>query len=81
MEKKRTDLEIMNQMVSEGLDIKCTTTLTDAKTVKGGGILSFGVDSKTLQDIAMPIISQQKEKYYVICYVVNSEQFDKIKNR
>lgn len=76
---KKTDLEIMNQMVKDNLDIRCTTTLTGAKTVKQGGEISFGVDKKTLQDLAMPLAIGVEEKYYTICYVINVEQFEKIK--
>ncbi len=66
------DLEKLAVMVNSNMDIRSSTNLYEAQSVKGGGHITMGVDSKTLMDVAT------KDDYYVILYVVNKEQFDKL---
>ncbi len=76
----KSDLQIMHQMVSENKDIRLSTTLVETKTVKQGGVVIMGVDTKTLQDITLPELLG-KGKYFVGLYVVNIEQFNEIKKQ
>ena len=73
-----TDLEVMKRMVDENKDICATTTFTDAKKVKQGGKITFGVDDKTFHNVTRSFGLGTRE-YYVIAYVVNRKEFEEIK--
>lgn len=78
---KKSDLTAMQEMASANMDIRCTTHFVGGKTVKAGGEISFGIDRETFDKVVTPmVVTDEKPKYYLIAYIVNKEQFDKIKN-
>jgi len=76
--KRPGDLEVMSRMANENMDIRMSGTLVKATTVKLGGHITMGVDKDTLNTIYMSALGS--DTHYVVLYVINKEQFDKIKN-
>lgn len=76
--KKKSDLIVLQEMASQNLDIRSFTHLLGGKKAKGGGILEIGVDSATFQTLAVQMFSS-KTTHYVVTYIVNKEEFDKLK--
>jgi hypothetical protein len=75
-----TDFEIMQEMGGKNMDIRMTGTVIGAQQVKAGGHITFGVDSATFQ-IIINQMATGETTHYVAMYVVNKEQFDKIKQQ
>lgn len=70
----KSDFMVMQEMSSKNKDIRMSGTIVETRTVKQGGIISIGVDAKTLQDVSLT------EDYYVVLYVLNKKQFNEIKD-
>lgn len=71
------DLEKMNHMVKNNMKIKASTTLVEMKMVKAGGHVTMGVDSNTYHELSKSF-GLGKNDTYVIMYVIDKEQFDKL---
>lgn len=76
---KKSDLLVLQEMANANLDISSTTTLVEAKKVKQGGHLTFGVDGNSLQKIIGASLGG--EPYVCVCYIVNQKQFFDLKNK
>lgn len=68
----------MDEMATNNMDIRCTTAFLGSQTCKGGAKLSMGIDLATHSDICNGVFGEPS--HYVITYVVNREQFLKLKN-
>lgn len=75
----KSDLIVMQEMASQNMDIRCSASLIEVKKVKGGASISFGIDDATGQMLMREFAANNVE-HYCIMYVVNKEQFDKLKN-
>lgn len=65
----------MDEMSKLDQDIRLSTNFVSAELAKGGGHITMGVDSKTIHDLAF-----NEGKFLVAIYVIDKEQFHKIKN-
>lgn len=72
---KKSDFQVMQEMSDKNLDIRMSSALIIVQSVKQGGLITMGVDDKTLRDVAI-----NTENYYIALYVVDKKQFDQIKN-
>lgn len=72
---KMTDFEKMSIMSKRNMDIRMCgrNQMVEAKTVKAGGHVTMGVDSKTILDIL-------NGDLYMGFYCMNKEEFDKVSN-
>lgn len=75
----KSDLIVLQEMASADLDISSSATLVEAKTVKAGGHLTFGIDAGSVQKVIGSSLG--KEKYVCVCYVINAKQFFELKNK
>lgn len=74
---KKTDLEVMNEMAKSNMDIKSTTHIMGTAICRGGAKLTMGYDKETHHVVANSVFGDPT--HYVIAYVINREQFDKLK--
>lgn len=74
-----TDFEVMDKMAAADMDITTCGDITESKVAKGGGKVTIGVPEKIHHIIANQLVFGQTT-HYVALYIVNKEQFDKIKN-
>lgn len=86
VKKGLTDWEVMEKMASENKDIRAFRHILgiDLKGRKGNQYseLKLQIDPETHQDIAEMMFSGfGPKKKIVICYVIDREQFDEIKNK
>lgn len=75
-----SDLLVINEMLQNKMDVRSTTTITECKTVKQGGIISFGIDKGTTALMCQSMMGVGK-KYVAVCYIIEAEEFFKIKNQ
>jgi hypothetical protein len=75
----KTDMQVIDEMASKNMDVKMTGNLLKADKRKYGGEISFGVDHETFGQIISQMATG-KTTHYVAVYVINKEQFDKIKH-
>lgn len=76
---KKSDLLVLQEMANADLDIRCSPTLVEAKKVKQGGHLTFGIDADSLQKIIGASLGG--EPYVCVCYIANQKQFFELKNK
>lgn len=76
----KTDFEVLHQMMKENKSIKVTTELTEIKMVKKGGKMTFGIDAETYHDISKSY-ALGKGTHYVVAYIIDKKEFDKIKDQ
>lgn len=77
--KKKSDFEVMDQMVKANKDIKATTTITEMQMVKQGGKITFGIDKDTYHKVAKSFALGTRE-YLVIAYVIDRAQFEELRD-
>ena len=70
------DFEVMNLMSKGNKDIRVSTDFQTIRTNKTGALISVGVDRTTALDFLM-----SGKKYKVALYIINSDEFDEIKNK
>lgn len=75
--KPMNDLEKMSLMVKNNMDIRMSGNIVGAQKVKAGGHITMGIDSQTFHEISMEMAAND-HKHYVVLYVINKEQFDKL---
>jgi len=70
-----TDFEAMSRMASENMDIRMSPYFVSAKLIDKGraGHVTMGVDAQVIHDLAFG------ENHMVALYVINKEQFNKVK--
>jgi hypothetical protein len=76
-----TDMQIIDKMASENMDVRMcgNDNLVNAQKCAGGGKITIGVPEDTFQIIINQMASGETT-HYVALYVINKEQFLKIKN-
>lgn len=72
MNNQLTDFEIMGYMSKQNMDIRMSPHFVETKTVKQGGIVTMGVDEKTVMDIFT-------DKVQPVLYCFDKETFFGIK--
>lgn len=79
-ESKKSDFLVMDEMSKNNMDIACALDVTNyqRQTKKNGGTVTFGVSSPHFDHLINQAASGQTT-HYAILYIVNKEQFDKIK--
>jgi hypothetical protein len=75
----KTDMQVIDEMASKNMDVKMTGNLLKADKRKHGGEITFGVDHETFNQIIAQMATGETT-HYVAVYVINKEQFDKIKH-
>lgn len=75
---KKSDLIVLQEMSQQDMDIKSSCNLVGGRKVKQGAILEIGVDYSTFQQLALQMATNNVT-HYVVTYIVNKEQFDKLK--
>jgi len=75
---KKSDLIVLQEMSQQDMDIKSSCNLVGGRKVKQGAILEIGVDNSTFQQLALQMATNNVT-HYVVTYIVNKEQFDKLK--
>jgi hypothetical protein len=75
-----TDFEAMDKMAAADMDITACADITESKVARGGGKVTIGVPKEIHYIIANQLISGNTT-HYVALYIINKEQFDKIKNQ
>lgn len=75
----KSDLVVLHEMANNDMDVRSSSTIVEAKTVKQGGILSFGVDADSVHRIINS--SLDGEQYVAVCYIINAKQFFELKNK
>lgn len=83
--KRLTDWQVLEQMANENKDIRAFRHIlgVEMKGKKGNKYneLKIQIDPETHDDIAnMIMFGMDSKKKIVVCYVIDREQFDKIKN-
>lgn len=73
MEKKKTDLEIFQEMIDNGEDIRMSPHFISADLIKQGGKICMGVEAKAIHDL-------MTGDFTCALYMVNSKQFFARKN-
>jgi len=68
-------LDVLKAMVDANMDIRATSTVVEAKTVKAGGVVSFGVDRKTLNDVALDRMRGSRQ-YTCVAFFFNTQQYE-----
>lgn len=78
---KKSDFEVMQIMSKNNMDIACTGEQVSFNRVpkRGGGEVTFGIGSPQF-DHLINQAANGKKTHYAIVYIINKEQFDKIKN-
>lgn len=74
------DLQIMDEMASRNLDIKASTNCCGIDCNKNHGTVKMMIDHSTAQEVMKGIATQQ-ETHFLVLYVINKEQYMKIKQR
>lgn len=74
----KTDMQVIDEMASKNMDVKMSGNVLKADKRKYGGEITFGVDHETFGQIINQMATG-KNTHYVAMYVINKEQFDKIK--
>lgn len=72
----------MDEMSTNNMDIAAALDITNyqRQTKKNGGLVTFGVASPQF-DHLINGAGSGVHTHYAVLYIVNKEQFDKIKNR
>lgn len=80
MSKQVSDFEVMHKMSKDNMDIACAMELTNFNRVpkKNGGTVTVGVASPQFDHLINQAASG-KTTHYAVLYIVNKEQFDKLK--
>jgi hypothetical protein len=76
-----TYLEAMVKMADRNMDIRLTNTLTEARKVKAGGLLTFGIDANSFQLVANDMMSAmggEEGSYVTVAMVINNQQMKEI---
>lgn len=73
--KPRSDFDVMSEMASKNMGIRMTPHFVEAKLAKGGGHVTMGVDAAVIHDLVF------SDKFGVALYIVDFEQFSKLKNQ
>ncbi len=71
-----TDQQIMHEMAQANKDIRLSTTFVRLEQSKKGGLITFGIDHKAMNDVLF-----NQEEYYLVAYIINKNDFNKIKNK
>lgn len=76
----KSDFLVMHEMSVNNMDIACAVDITDYQRVTKmkGGTVKIGVASPWF-DHLINQAATNKTTHYAILYIVNKEQFDKIK--
>lgn len=72
--KPRSDFDVMAEMASKNLGIRMTPHFVEAKLANGGGHVTMGVEAAVIHDLVF------KDKWGLALYIVDFEQFNKLKN-
>lgn len=70
-------LEILKAMADANMDIKATSTVVEVKTVKPGGVIGFGVDRKTLNDVTLDRMRGTRQ-YACVAFFFNAQQYEEV---
>lgn len=73
-----SDFEIFQKMSEENMDISCFPEQLDFQRDKRGGRVTFGISSPYF-DHLINQAATGVQTHYAIVYVVNKEQFDRLK--
>lgn len=81
MPEKKSDLLVINEMVDKNMDIAAFVDLTNfqRQTKRNGGLVTVGVASPSFDNLINQAATG-KITHLAVLYVVNKEQFDKLKN-
>lgn len=77
-QKEKSDLLVMQEMCDQNLDIACALDLMNFQRSKRGGLVTVGVASPQF-DHLINQAATGTTTHYAILYIINKEQFDKIK--
>lgn len=75
-----TDLQVLHEMCINNQDIAAATTVVSLDKDPRGGLITFGLSADSFNKLIAPALGGE-EKHLAICYVINKEEFFKIKNR
>lgn len=78
-QSKKTDFQVMHEMSVGNMDIALCPDFLEAKTASGGGKVIFGVPREVIDKLIMPVMRGAKQTHYATLYIVNVEQFERIK--
>ena len=76
-----SDLLVLHEMAEKNMDIVSTTTITQLKTVKAGGLVTIGVDDRTIKNLLNSALPSTEKNYVAVLYVIDYDQFKEIKSR
>lgn len=79
----KSDFQVFDEMYKNNMDIACAVDITNyqRQPKKGGGTVTVGIASPHFDHlINQASLPGAKQTHYAILYVVNKEQFDKLKN-
>lgn len=74
----KSDFIVMSEMSQANMDISMCFEIVNLKRVRGGGHITIGVGEDAISKMMNSVIST-KPTYYCALYIINREQFDKIK--
>ncbi|MDO3641951.1 hypothetical protein [Mucilaginibacter sp. L3T2-6] len=77
MSETKSDIAVLEQMVTQNLDIRSSTNLIEMKTHNAGGLVTMGVDRRSFNDLMRSATIGQT--HYCVMYIINKKQFDSIK--
>lgn len=72
------DLEVLSTMSKKGMDIRMSATATNFTCGKKNGTVQMMIDCATAQQV-MQSIAAGENKFILALYVVDKEQFFKLK--
>jgi hypothetical protein len=75
---EKSDFLVMDEMSKNNMDIACAVDQLNFQRNKMGGRVTFGVASPQF-DHLINQAATGKTTHYAILYIVNKEQFDKLK--
>jgi len=73
------NLKVLEKMGEARMDIRASHQIAEVKSVKNGGLLSFGIDRNCLADITRDRLLRGG-KYVCVAYIVNREQYESLLN-
>ncbi len=76
--KEKSDFEVMSEMCKSNKDIKAAYEVIEMKSNKKGGKITFGIDNESYSRLSKGF-GLGNPTHYTVCYVINKEQFDKLK--
>lgn len=79
MDKNKLLQAIMNMAQDDNKGVSMSIALVDAKKDPRGGIVSFGVENKFLDDASLQLAGLEN-KYMKMCFFVDRDELEKYKD-